>query len=160
MTKGQRLKEILDIKNISNISFSKSAGCSRQTVDNWINGQLPSGSHIEGIHSAYPDINIMYWFFGEGKPLTSQKESSDYGAKKESKDLNKLREVVADYAIRQKEMRETIELDKRVMIEIIEVLKEVSIFFANQFQDGKFDNEVNQAIKRLEFTIKNHNNWT
>jgi transcriptional regulator with XRE-family HTH domain len=43
---GGKIKELIKENNISIIKLAEMAGVSRQTVNDWINGQIPKGNHL------------------------------------------------------------------------------------------------------------------
>ena len=44
--KGEKIKNLIKENNISIIKLAEMAGVSRQTVNDWINGQIPKGNHL------------------------------------------------------------------------------------------------------------------
>ena len=43
---GKKIKDLINENNISIVKLAKKVGVSRQTVNEWINGQIPKGSHL------------------------------------------------------------------------------------------------------------------
>ncbi len=58
---GGKIKDLIKEHNISIIKLAKTAGVSRQTVNDWINGQIPKGNHLIFICKAF-NINPGYLF--------------------------------------------------------------------------------------------------
>ena len=66
------------------------------------NGQTPSGQLIQNIITAFPDLNLNWWFFGEGEMLRSEEMKKLNNAPEDVKAL--LKEI--DKLKREKEMME------------------------------------------------------
>jgi len=61
---GGKIKDLIKENNISIIKLAKRAGVSRQTVNDWINGQIPKGNHLVFLCKQF-NINSDY-LFSEG----------------------------------------------------------------------------------------------
>jgi len=58
---GCKIKELIKERNISIIKLAEMAGVSRQTVNDWINGQVPKGNHLIFLCKTF-NINPDYLF--------------------------------------------------------------------------------------------------
>jgi len=58
---GGKIKELIKENNISIIKLAEMAGVSRQTVNDWINGQVPKGNHLIFLCKTF-NINPNYLF--------------------------------------------------------------------------------------------------
>jgi len=61
---GEKIKELIKENNISVVKLAEKAGVSRQTVNDWINGQVPKGSHLITLCKLF-NINPDYFFKNE-----------------------------------------------------------------------------------------------
>ena len=43
---GSKIRDLTKENNISIVKLAEMAGVSRQTVNDWINGQIPKGNHL------------------------------------------------------------------------------------------------------------------
>ncbi len=58
---GGKIKDLIKENNISIIKLAEMAGVSRQTVNDWINGQIPKGNHLIFLCKTF-NINPDYLF--------------------------------------------------------------------------------------------------
>ena len=58
---GEKIKDLIKEQNISIIKLAEMAGVSRQTVNDWINGQIPKGNHLIFLCKTF-NINPDYLF--------------------------------------------------------------------------------------------------
>jgi transcriptional regulator with XRE-family HTH domain len=58
---GEKIKYLIKENNISIIKLAEMAGVSRQTVNDWINGQIPKGNHLIFLCKTF-NINPDYLF--------------------------------------------------------------------------------------------------
>ena len=67
-----RLVAFRDYKRLSNSQFADSAGIPRPTLSQFLNGRNKrmSDDLTAKIHTAFPELNIMWLLFGEGTMLT------------------------------------------------------------------------------------------
>ena len=68
-----RLKHYLDSRQISITQFADECGIPRPTGSQLLAGRNKKVSDeiISKIHSAYPDLNIVWLMFGEGNMVTN-----------------------------------------------------------------------------------------
>lgn len=67
---GEKLKEAAKIKGVSLISLSQILNVSRQTINDWIKGQIPKGSHLVALCKAL-DVSPNYFFPDETPAVIS-----------------------------------------------------------------------------------------
>lgn len=69
-----RLVAFRDYKRLSNSQFADSAGIPRPTLSQFLNGRNKrmSDDLTAKIHTAFPELNIMWLLFGEGTMLTDR----------------------------------------------------------------------------------------
>ncbi|MFH2067390.1 MAG: XRE family transcriptional regulator [Pseudomonadota bacterium] len=58
---GEKIKDLIKENNISIVKLAEKIGVSRQTVNDWINGQVPKGSHLINLCKLF-NINPDYFF--------------------------------------------------------------------------------------------------
>jgi transcriptional regulator with XRE-family HTH domain len=58
---GEKVKELIKENNISIVKLADKVGVSRQTVNDWINGQVPKGSHLINLCKLF-NINPDHFF--------------------------------------------------------------------------------------------------
>lgn len=67
---GEKIKGLIKENNISIIKLAELAGVSRQTVNDWINGQVPKGNHLIFLCKTF-NINPDYLFSQDFNDLIS-----------------------------------------------------------------------------------------
>lgn len=65
---GTKLKDLIDSKSVTQSGLAQGVGVTRQTVVDWIKGQVPKGSHLLGI-SRILDVEPSAFFEDEPSPV-------------------------------------------------------------------------------------------
>jgi len=67
MTFGNRLKQLLENQNLTQVEFSKKTGVNRSTIANTLTkDNAPGGEFIALVVKAFPNINARWFVTGEG----------------------------------------------------------------------------------------------
>jgi len=105
---GGKIKDLIKENNISIVKLAKMAGVSRQTVNDWINGQIPKGNHLIFLCKQF-NINPDYLF---------------------SKDFNSAISVPVHRT------RKTAKVNASMQKDALELAKEYDLLFRNASESG------------------------
>ena len=76
---NDRIKQIQLALNMSQKDFAEAIGIAPGALSNiYSNRTNATSNHVNGIHKAFPQININWLMFGEGDMYVASKESDSY----------------------------------------------------------------------------------
>lgn len=66
----ERIRQIIEWANLSQQDFANRLGISPASLSSIFTGRTnPTNNHVQAIHKAFPNININWLLFGEGKMM-------------------------------------------------------------------------------------------
>ncbi len=90
---NERIKQIQLALNMSQKDFAEAIGIAPGALSNIYSGRTnATGNHVQGIHKAFPNINVNWLMFGEGEMYVGGGET-----KPENHDENTTSDSLSDY---------------------------------------------------------------
>lgn len=90
-TFGDRLKKLVKMKGISNVTFSNIIGISSPNVYKYFNNKVtPTITLLQIISKEWPDASIRWLLLGEGEALTGENQSQEEDLSEKVKSLENI----------------------------------------------------------------------